>query len=207
MQHKAHKLQWQEHKNGITIDCDLDVAITPSKSEVVVLIVPGVDGSVDGYEDKYKRIAETLHKIHGAAIVRISNPFISSLHWESNVRNILNYIETNSSDITTSDKFVVKVMAHSAGASVVAQVTNEYPYINHLLLINPASKLNIEGTKKGLNEFNGKIDILLGEEDPSLDDFEGFEITVVKGADHNFSGEAFTAFLNAPNRYFFGTRD
>ena len=45
-------INWQETMNGVTIDCSLDVAVHPARSNTVLLIIPGVDGSVNGYEDK-----------------------------------------------------------------------------------------------------------------------------------------------------------
>ncbi len=46
----------------------------------MLLIVPGVDGTVDGYQEKYVTIADSIREQHGAAVVRISNPFVSSFH-------------------------------------------------------------------------------------------------------------------------------
>lgn len=63
MSGKYSKIEWQETMNGVTIDCSLDIAIHPADSEVVLLTVPGVDGSVDGFEDKYIKIAESISKI------------------------------------------------------------------------------------------------------------------------------------------------
>ena len=53
-------LNWQETMNSVTVDCSLDIAIHPAESDTVLLIIPGVDGSVNGHEDKYIRIAEQV---------------------------------------------------------------------------------------------------------------------------------------------------
>ena len=199
--------------NGVTIDCSLDIAIHPADSKVVLLTVPGVDGSVDGFEDKYVKIAESIQEKYGAAIVRMANPFITSYHWESNMRQALNYIIENTEEITGHKDVEIRIMAHSAGAAVVAQIAWEYPEITRILLINPATKLGIGKIKYGLSEFSGdRITVLFGSEDPSVGDVD--EVTklseaknmhthILEGVDHNFSGQSLEAFITAPALHLF----
>ncbi len=210
---KTHKLQWQEEMNGVTIDCSLDIAIHPAESSVVMLIVPGVDGTVDGYQNKYVNIANNVQTQHGAAVVRMSNPFITSYHWESNVRRALEYIQDNAKAMAGTSKIEIMVMAHSAGAAIVACIAWEYPNISRLMLINPATKLDMQKIKYGLAEFGGnKITILIGSKDPAAEHVK--ELTsanetaimrtfVIEGADHNFSGDAFAVFMGAPHAHLF----
>lgn len=202
-------LKWQETMNTVTVDCSLDVAVHPAQSDTVLLIIPGVDGSVNGYEDKYIRIADQVQDKHGVAVVRIANPFISSFHWESNPRRILDYIKRNASAITGSSKVPqIKVMAHSAGASIIARIVHEYPEIQEILLINPAQKLNSEAARSGLKKANVKVTAVFGSKDPSIsfaDDLttDGHTVHVVEGSDHYFSGEYLEDFINLPLRYLF----
>ncbi len=199
--------------NGVTIDCSLDIAIHPADSKVVLLTVPGVDGSIDGYENKYVRIADSVQEQHGTAIVRIANPFITSYHWESNIRQAVNYILVNTEEITGNKDAEIRIMAHSAGAAVVAQIAWEYPEITRLLLINPATKLGIDKIQYGLSEFDGNmITVLFGSEDPSVGDVDEIAklsiakrvyMHILEGVDHNFSGESLEAFIAAPALYLF----
>ena len=129
-------IEWQEEMNGVSIDCCLDIAIHSANSEIILLTIPGVDGEVDGFEDKYIRIANAVQDKYGAAVVRMSNPFISSHHWESNIRQVIDYIQMNAKEICGNDKFELRIMAHSAGAAVIAHIANEYPDITRILLIN-----------------------------------------------------------------------
>lgn len=207
------KLTWQEEKNGFVIDCLLDVAIHSSDSSVILLIIPGVDGSVDGYENKYVQIAEGVQVKNKAAVVRISNPFISSFHWESNIRKVLEFIQDNANSICQHDDFELRIMAHSAGAAVVACIAWEYPFISKLLLINPAMKLGSDNIASGLKKFGvEKVKILVGSKDPSfeqinslklLDGLGELDVIEINGADHYFSGDSFQAFLSAANDYLF----
>ena len=86
------RLSWQESMNAVTIDCSLAIAIHPQNSDTILLTIPGVDGSVDGYEQKYVRMVEAYQSIHNVAAVRMENPFITSHHWESNIRHAFEYI-------------------------------------------------------------------------------------------------------------------
>ncbi len=213
MSGKYSKIEWQETMNGVTIDCSLDIAIHPAASKIVLLTVPGVDGSVDGFENKYVKIAESIQKKYGAAIVRMANPFITSYHWESNIRQALNYILENAEEITDHKDAEIRIMAHSAGAAIVAQIAWEYPEITRILLVNPATKLGIDKIKYGLSEFGGdRITVVFGSEDPSVGDMDEIaklseaahiRARILEGVDHNFSGESLEAFITAPSLYLF----
>jgi pimeloyl-ACP methyl ester carboxylesterase len=207
MSGKYQKLNWQEKINRVTIDCSLDIAIHSADNGLILLTIPGVDGSVDGYEKKYVKIAEDIHDNYGVAVVRMSNPFVSSLLWESNVRQVLQFIEDNAELISGRDDIELRVMAHSAGAAIIAQIAWEYPFISKLLLINPAIRMWPDKIKHGLVEIGcDKVTILIGDRDPSLIDVKrlsNIKSVVVNGADHDFSGDAFLVFLSSAGKYLF----
>jgi pimeloyl-ACP methyl ester carboxylesterase len=211
MSGKYQKLNWQEEINGYNVDCSLDIAIHPANSDIIFLTIPGVDGSIDGYENKYVTIADNIQDKYGAAIVRMSNPYISSFFWESNIRQVLQFIEDNAKEITGKVDFELRIMAHSAGAAILAQIAWEYPLISRILLVNPAMKLNPDKIKRGLAELNNnKLAILVGSKDPSISETKELRIErtiIVEGADHNFSGDTFPLFLEAPDRYLFNDRE
>lgn len=207
MAHTTDSLHWQETMNSVTIDCSLDIALHPAQSDTVLLTIPGVDGSVNGYEDKYIRIVEGIQQRHGIAAVRIANPFITSHHWESNPRRILDYIATNAEAITGSaGQPRIKVVAHSAGASIIARIAHEYPEIQEILLINPAQKLDSEAIRDGLRKTSARVTVVFGSKDPSklfgdLLKEDGHTVVIVDGADHFFSGEHLKTFIGLPGKY------
>ncbi len=199
------QIQWQETMNGVTIDCSLDVAIHPVDSGTIILTIPGVDGSVNGYDDKYIRMIEVFQEKYDAAAVRIANPFITSHHWESNPRQALKYIQENIEKITSqSSNAKIIVVAHSAGAAIIAKIAHEYPEIQTLLLINPAKKLfGSSQMVDALVALESNTIVAFGSEDPSVDMADdlrngGVVVHVVEGADHNFSGEYLNRFINLP---------
>lgn len=192
-------LAWQPSHNGVMVDASMDVRIHPLASKRVLLILPGVDGSVDGYEGKYIEMAnKALTKGYG--VVRVSNPFISSFHWGDNLRQAISYINANSQEHFDNSEVTISVIAHSAGASVAAWTAWEYPNIEKLILINAASKLKPELIISGLGRYNGDVHLVYGSKDPSVDFIEQlpskYKTTIVEGADHVFSGHHLKEFIN-----------
>lgn len=203
----SNQIDWKESMNGVTIDCSLDVAVHPAKSSTILLIIPGVDGSVDGYEGKDIRMVEAFQQKHDVAAVRIANPFITSHHWESNPRRALEYIKSNQDKITGQNgKAKIVVVAHSAGAAIIAKIAHEYPEIGAILLINPAKKLlSSSDMINALGTLKSSTMVVFGGKDPSVgmaSDLRGAGIAVqtIEGADHNFSGKYLDDFVNLPTR-------
>ena len=156
----------------------IDISVIPGNSDIVFLIIPGVDGSLDGYQDKYKTIAENINEKYQATVVRMSNPSNPMGYHYRNLFEVLDYIEKN---IGIQNK-KMHVMGHSLGAYMIGATAHLYDYIDKILLINPATGLD-------QNELSN-----LSERDKNY---------VVKGADHHFSGDSFTAFLNSAEEYLF----
>ncbi|MCA9347644.1 hypothetical protein KC930_03655 [Candidatus Saccharibacteria bacterium] len=198
-------LEWREEFNGVTIDCSLQIA-KHSGGNTVFLIIPGVDGSLDGFEDKYLRIAEGVHSKHGHTVYQMENPFITSQHWESNVRQMLDHIYLD------HDVDEIHVMAHSAGAWTIGKIAHEFPEINKLLLVNPATN-DVDSYVEGLAKAPYiHTNFVLGEKDPSaaygeqfrdIENHHGVNVVVVEEADHHFSGDALNHFIDAPHIYLY----
>jgi len=191
-------LSWKPSYNGVTIDTSMDIRVHSIPTKRVVLILPGVDGSVDGYEGKYVKMAN-LAVAKGYGVVRVSNPFISSFHWDDNLRHAIEYIRANSQEHFDSSEVTISIIAHSAGASVAAWTAWEYPNIEKLILINVAAKLKPELIVSGLERYNGDVSLVYGSKDPSVDFVNQLPMvsqpTVVEGADHVFSGKYLKDFV------------
>lgn len=192
--------------NGVTIDCSLDIAVHPAKADTILLTIPGVDGSVDGYEHKYIRMVEAFQQKHSAAAVRIANSFITSHHWESNPRHALEYIHRHLEEIAGRTGGVkIAIVAHSAGAAIIAKIAHEYPDITRLLLINPAKKLlGSSEMLRALGPLARAATVVFGSEDPSVDMADDLrdgdvDVQIIDGADHNFSGEHLNRFIGLPS--------
>lgn len=197
-------MNWQEESNNVYIDCELQLAIHKGGDELL-LIIPGVDGSLNGYENKYLEIAKDANDMKDMSVVRMSNPFITSQHWESNVRQVLDYIDMNLSPRSIS------VFAHSAGASTIASIAHEYSNIEKLLLVNMPIKISSLDVFAGLNAFNKATTIVYGSEDELLEQFKEAKeqittehaLEIIEGADHYFSDKHLDTFIKLPIQYLY----
>lgn len=208
MQRNYQQIFWTETMNSVSIDCSIDIALDiPKNCTEIYLIIPGVDGTIDGYENKYIRMAELLRRVDGAGVVRISNPFISSFHWESNIRHALEYIESNLVEYRDKEIIMkVKIMAHSAGATMAAILAHEYYYISDLLLVNMATSFRKDEIDTGLAVFEGHMTIVYGSDDPSVDyekelSSRGYRTVVLPNVNHYFSGKHIDSFVELPYKY------
>lgn len=201
---KLDTIEWVESHNGVDFNCKLQIAKHPGDEKNIFLIIPGVDGSLDGYEEKYLKIAESVNIQHGLTSYQIDNPYISRLHWESNVRQILDHIFMEHPEIES-----INIMAHSAGAWVIGNIAHEYPEIKRVLMVNPASNVDLDKLRSNIEKNkSATFTLLIGSNDPSHEHHDKFEmdnslVVLVEGADHHFSGDAFAHFLQSPHKYLF----
>lgn len=168
-----------------------------------MLIVPGIDGSVDGYKNKYKTIAENINSRFGATVIRMSNPSnMAGLHLR-NLFEVLEFIE-NAYDLSTKTLYI---MGHSLGAYMTSIVSLIFDYIDKILLINPATLIDND-VFDDLSQRPRQLNIfLISEQDPSFKFVDKFKevgtVYIQPDADHHFSGQSFEAFLSAPEKYLF----
>lgn len=198
-------ISWKLSKNDVSIDVSMDIKISKCTSKTVVLIVPGVGGSVDGYLSKYDRMAEYIANSQSKGVVQISNHFITSFHWEENVRRAIDYIKSNAKEYFSHDEVMIEVIAHSAGASVVASIAWEYPEVTKLLLINMAQELRPDDIISGLIKRPSNTLIVYGTGDPSYlfkhtlnDKIPSLTFLDIASADHHFTGDLINIFIQLP---------
>ena len=184
-------------------EVSIDVSVVDGTGDEILLIVPGVDGSVDGYENKYKRIAENINSEFGATVIRMSNPHNMAGYHLRNLFEMLDFIEKH----YDMSKKRLHIVGHSLGGYMICEVAPMYDYIDKVLLINPATLLDnntFEQLKSRARESNI---FLIGDKDPSYKFINQFKnlgvVNIEHGADHHFSGSSFDAFLKAPAQYLF----
>lgn len=179
----------------------IDLVIHEGGSDEIVLIIPGIDGSVDGYENKYLKMAEGIRRKNGATVIRMSNPHNLAGYHLRNLFEVMDYIEKN----YDMSKSRLDMVAHSLGAYMVGTTASMYDYVDKVLLINPAIGLDIQSYENLKDRPKESNIFLIGENDPSLrysDLFNSVGIVNIElGADHHFSGAAFDAFIEAPVKY------
>src|SRR3989338_4126535 len=95
-----HKLlSWTKSLNDHPRKFQLELAIHPLLNGKIIINYPGVDGSIDGYNNKYKTLAEHIVSQKLASVVRLPNPFTPGLGWSMNLRKVLEYVLKNSKEI------------------------------------------------------------------------------------------------------------
>ncbi len=196
----AFKLFFQSERNNITQEFQVEITLHKLKTDKIILIVPGVDGSVDGYKNKYVKLANYLTENGIGAVVRMSNPYAFGFGWDLNLRQVLTYILENTNDICGSDKPDIYIMGISAGAGAAAMIAWEYPEIKKLLLMEPAWQVGPDEIKQNLSKFEGELYVVVGSGDEALGEKMGRkfiehapktkhkEFYVIPNCDHHFSG-------------------
>lgn len=201
---KVDLLEWVESHNGFDFNCKLQIAKHEGNHKKIFLIIPGVDGSLDGYENKYLQIARNVNREFRHTAYQMDYPYISRLHFQSNVRQILDYIYMKYPEVESID-----IMAHSAGAWVIGNIAGGYPEIKKLLLVNPATNVDLDKFENAIEQNkHSEIIFLIGSEDPSHEHKARFQkdntkVIVVDGADHHFSGDHLPHFISAPTKYLY----
>lgn len=194
-------LSWTAELNNFKDVFQLELAIHPHTNGRIIVNYPGVDGTIDGYNEKYKTVAEHIVSKGLGAVVRLPNPYTCGFGWDMNLRHALGHILVNSEEICNSSDPEVYLMGFSAGAGVIATLAWEYPEVKKILLLEPAPNVDEQGVAKGLAEYKGELYVVVGSGDGALGLEVGNkimetatktskkELFVIPGCDHQFRGE------------------
>lgn len=215
---KTTKLKWIKSKNGITLDFELDVAIHPFNNGKIVINYPGADGTINGYNDKYIKIANFLIENKIGAVVRIPNISSLGFGWDINLRETLSYVLDHSKEICGSKTPEIYLMGTSAGAGAIAMTAWEYPEVTKILLTEPAIIFSGEHGVEGIKEYQGEVVIVVGQGGNALgkvigDKFFDYfikakhkEIFEIPDCDHQFKGEINGRIFSQAPLYAFGDK-
>ena len=106
MNHHNTTIKYIQEGNYFNDEVIIEVSTVEGQSDIILLIVPGIDGSVDGYKNKYKTIAENINSRFGATVIRMSNPSnMAGLHLR-NLFEVLEFIE-NAYDLSTKTLYIM----------------------------------------------------------------------------------------------------
>jgi pimeloyl-ACP methyl ester carboxylesterase len=185
------------------------VAKIDGKNDILLIIV-GSNGSVNGYENKYFKIAKRANEIYGNTVFIVSN---NERNWHS-AKNCFNAIMTYLREHMSNSKGTkIKLFGVSAGATLASFYAWEYPEITDMLLVNPPLfRENMELTIKAIKLFTGNSTLIIGKKDPSYEFGELFtfdnyanifnNVILFDNADHNFKG-MINEFIDLPFRYLY----
>lgn len=180
------------------------VIIHRNQSGVIIINYPGYNGDVDGYNNKYKKIADFLDEKEIGAVVRTSNHIQTGVDYPQSARSFLrqtvDYALQNSQAICGLDQPRLYFVGVSAGAGAVAAVAHEYPQVEKTLLIAPAANVGVDIIQTGLSRYSGELYIVVGEKDEVVGMEAGQffstmavkarvnKLVIVPNCDHQFRG-------------------
>lgn len=160
-------------------------------NERIVFIKSGAGGSVNGYRDKYLRMARRVRERLGATVICASNPLIE----EGHVAADRAAIEQTASALQLGG-YTVDLVGISDGAYHILLLAKTLPQAKRLLGINP-SLIDLADFKERLLDLPQlRKTLVFGTEDEdyafvaSLQPLTGERLSLltVEGADHQFRG-------------------
>lgn len=205
-------LAWQEPSNdpefqdgkflGKPFPLELDIAIHPNDSGRIIINYPGAYGDIDGYNQKYKKLAAYIQDKKLGAVIRSGNDLSAGYTWDTDLRQMLKYAQEHAKEICGKDDPEIYLMGFSAGASAIAAVAHDYESIvPKVLLFAPSGDTGEQAVRKGLGIYKGEVYIVIGQDDDvvGVDAGKTFydiassathrELKVIPNCDHQFRGE------------------
>lgn len=174
---------------------DIETALLRG-SDALIVIKTGAGGTVNGYMDKYKKLAEYIHHRTGYAVLTVDNPVGADKEENFEVTMTAAEFANDVTEAAGGGEVPVYYIGFSLGASLGAMYGWQYPYIRKMLLINPPLMINWHRQRNGLEQFDGEQAVVaIGSSDPSYQ-FAGLidcidnpcvEKTILYDTGHNLS--------------------
>ena len=188
-------------------DQKITLQIHKADSKAVLIIYPGADGSIDGYNKKYRRLAQLIKSKNIATVIQLDNKHCCSKNSTygdlmiDKIAQIIQYVDDNSKKIAGHDEVDFYLAGVSAGAGAIATVLGEFPKIKKALFIAPAESVGLENITKGLEHYEGELYLTAGEDD-EIETFKSAkiyhdlcqktskkELVLIPECNHRFTGE------------------
>lgn len=157
----------------------------------IFIFKTGLYGHVNGYHNKYLKMAKEINKEYGFTVIVSSYPDNNADH----LTDLMNVID-NYCDKKKFSDCNLYFMGHSKGACLGLEASVKYNKFNKLLLVNTPIDYNIYGVEEMIKNFDGeKLIMVIGEYDYSYcSSFfynklqnDKFKMVYIKGADHHFT--------------------
>ncbi len=177
------------------------LAIHPNTSGRIVINMPGRDGEIDGFDEKYKKLARHMQSQGFAAVIRTDNIFLAGYLPDVKLRAALHYAKEHAWEISGVTEPEIFLMGFSAGAGAIAAIAHEYPEVSRILLLAPGDNMGGEAIREGLALFSGDATIVIGDNDENVGTEAGQrfhdyatgaknrELFILPDCDHQFRGE------------------
>lgn len=161
-------------------------------SNKIVLIKPGLEGTLLGKNDYHYKVAKLIHDKYGYTVICTNNPNTNTTNTLDDAYKLINeYVS-----FMNYNEYEIYYFGDSNGGVLGARYAYLYPNIKRALLINPPLFISYHKLKDGMVKFNGdKMVLVYGTLDPSfkfvelLDNVGNDKISyiVLENEDHNLS--------------------
>lgn len=184
---------------------ELEVAIHPHSTGIIVVNYPGITGDIDGYNNKYGQQADYIQEKGIGTVVRMGNPHFDKLPYPKgmidNFKFILDYCLENGTELSGKKNPSLYLMGFSAGASTIAAVASEYSAVEKILLMAPSGDAGQKAIETGLRNFKGEVYIAIGDRDEVVGSQAGQifydlatnakirKLEIIANCNHQFFGE------------------
>lgn len=182
---------------------DFPLRYDKGKSSDCLLIFTGINGTIEGYEGKYQRIADEVLSKTEYSVCRIA---LLSGAW-NDLEGYLQKARDFLYEKSDGEEIDVIAMGCSAGANLLLCHGSKFPQIRRILAINPVLNVNIHRILNGIRSFPGEeIDVVVGKKDPSyplvglLPQDPKLKCHALDDVDHEFRGQLET-FAQLPWRF------
>ena len=187
------------------IELDIPLMIHPVRdSGKIIIIYPGYNSHIDGYNNKYVKIAHLLTEQKIGTVIRSTNSEHPGFDYKISVKEDLKTIihfACSGTGICGKSNPEIYLMGTSAGASACAAVAYQFPSISKVLLIGTSMDAGSKDVEEGLSQFTGEIYMTGGDNDQIFDinsrehlfhctkNSKVRKLVEVPNCDHNFTGE------------------
>lgn len=185
---------------------EFDICIHPAQSRAVLIIYPGADGSMDGYNEKYLKIANLLQQKNIATVIRLDNKYYSDkLPYVDimlvKLSHVIEHAYEHAEEIAGVPEIELYLAGVSAGAGAVATLLFEFKVVKKTLLIAPADTVGTDNISRGLKDYRGELYISAGENDEigaagtsklfygAARQAKRRELVIIPKCDHRFTGK------------------
>lgn len=163
----------------------------------LTIIYPGFNGEIDGYSQKYLKLATMVAGTIGP-VLQADNQFDAddySTRAQARLQRIVQYGKDLMEQ--AGKKPDIYLAGFSAGAAAVAAIAGTDPRIKKVLLIAPSGDVSPEDAMRSLDRFTGETYIAVGDADEIVGTkysemlagrAHNAKLFVAPGADHQFRG-------------------
>lgn len=165
-------------------------------SNKIVVIKPGLEGTLLGKNDYHYKVAKLINKKYGYTVICSNNPNPNTKTTDT-LEDLIRIINEYVNDMNYTD-YDIYYFGDSNGGVLGARYSYLYPNIKRALLINPPLFISYHKLKDGMLKFTGdKMTFIYGSLDPSykfvelldLVDNDKISYVVLENKDHNLADD------------------